>query len=201
MIDRRDIVPEFVQLTDGIMDGMKVKVRSDIIRVLIICRVLYGAEIIDLIALWHHYHATGMLAGRPFDAGAPLRQAQLLGTVVDNALFLLIFFHIADSRFIRYGSDGAGLKHVVLTKERLCVAVRTALIFAGEVEIDIRGFIAVKAEEGLKRNGVAIPVIIRSADRAFFRRQVKPGAIAAVCNKFTMLALRADIMRFQRIYL
>lgn len=35
----------------------------------------------------------------------------------------------------------------------------------------------------------------RTAFRARFRRQIKAGTVAAVCNKFAVLAFGADIMR------
>lgn len=52
-IDGRHIVAELVQLTNGIVNGMEVEVRGDVIGILVVCGVLHRAEIVDLFALWH----------------------------------------------------------------------------------------------------------------------------------------------------
>ena len=75
----------------------------------------------------------------------------------------------------------------------------TGLIFIGKVKIDIRFFIAIKAQESLKWDLVTILVHLYPAVRTFFMGKVKSGTIAAISDKFAVLALTAKIMRRQRV--
>ena len=112
-----------------------------------------------------------------------------------------VFADKADGRFIRHGGDGTGLKDVVLAEQRFRVAVGVALVLTGEIQIDIRRFVAVETQKGFKRNGVAVAVVFGAANGALLRRKVKARAVAAVRNEFAVFAVRADIMRRQRVYL
>ena len=75
------------------------------------------------------------------------------------------------------------------------------LVLIGEVKVNIRRFIAVESEEGLKRDIVSVTVHIRTAVRTVLRRQVKARAVFAVQQKFAVFALGAHIMWRKRIYL
>ena len=60
------------------------------------------------------------------------------------------------------------------TEQLLGVLVCSGLILAGEVQVDIRGFVAIKPEEGFKGDIVAVLQIGGAADRAHLGGQVKP---------------------------
>ncbi len=47
---------------------------------------------------------------------------------------------------------------------------------------------------------MSVTVVLRTADGAFFRREVKAAAYTAVGYKFTVLAVGAYVMRLQRVY-
>ena len=194
-------MPQLVELADGIVNRVEVEVRGDVVGVLVVGRVLHRAEIVNLHPARHNNHAARVLAGGALDAGAAGGQAQLLRAVQHRPLLLGVFADKADGRFIRHGGDGTGLKHVVLAEQRFRVAVGVALILAGEVQVDIRRFVAVEAQKRFKRNGVAVAAVFGAADGALLGRQVKARAVAAVRNEFAVLAVRADIMRRQRVYL
>ena len=199
MVDRGHIVAELVELADRVMDGMEVEVRRNVVGILVVGRVLHGAEIVDLIPLRYDNHAAGMLARGALDAGAADGQPLFLRTVQRDAAFLRVFLHEANGSLVRHGGNGAGLEHVVLAEERLRVAVGAALVFAGKVQVDIRRLVAVEAEERLKGDIVAVSVVIGTTLRAFLRRQVKAGAVAAVRDKFAVLAIGADVVRHKGI--
>ena len=69
------------------------------------------------------------------------------------------------------------------------------LVFARKIQVDIRRLVAVKAKEGFKGNGMAVPVIIRSALRAFFGWEVKAGPVTSVRDKLTIFTVWTNIMR------
>ena len=75
------------------------------------------------------------------------------------------------------------------------------LVLIGEVEVYIRRFIAVEAEEGLEWYVVTVAVHFAAALRTVLRRKVKSRTVNAVREEFTVLALRTNVMRRQRIYL
>ena len=54
------------------------------------------------------------------------------------------------------GTDGPGTEYVVLAEEFFRVLMGFRMVFAGEIEVDIRDLVAVETEEDGKRNVVAV---------------------------------------------
>ena len=167
---------------------------GDVGVLLVVGRVLHRAEVVDLHAPGDDDHAAGVLAGGALDARAPQGQALFLGPVEGEAPLLGVFAHVADGGLIRHGGDGAGLEHVVTAEEDLGVPVGAGLVLAGEVQVDVGDLVAVEAQEGLERDGVAVPVHGLAADRAVFGGQVEAGVDGAVGEKLAVLALGADVV-------
>ena len=71
---------------------------------------------------------------------------------------------------------GSRLEHVLASEKCLGVFMSGGLILAREVEVDIGLLIAVEAEEGLKRDIVAVAVHRLAAIRADGIRHVASGA-------------------------
>ena len=86
-------------------------------------------------------------------------------------------------------------------EQLLGVPVGAGLVFSGEVQVNIRRLVPLKAQERLKGNVVTVLVHMRPADGAVLFRHIKARAIRAVGNKFAVLAFGADVMGRQRIYL
>ena len=163
--------------------------------------MLHRREVIDIVVAGDNDHTAGVLTGGSFDAGTANGKAvDLRGTVL-QAPFFQILFDIAVSRLVGNGGDGSRLEHVVPSEQLLRVTMGGGLVLAGEVQVDIRRLVAVEAEEGFERNVMAVPVHLRPAVRTVLWRQVKAGADAAVCDKFAVLALGADIVGRKGIYL
>ena len=110
-----------------------------------------------------------------------------------------VFFHVAERGLVRDRGDRAGLKDVLAAEQRLGVAVRAALVLAGEVEVDIRRLVAVEAEERLERDRVPVAVEVAAAARALLRGQVEAREIGAVRDELAVLAVRADVVRLERV--
>ena len=79
--------------------------------------------------------------------------------------------------------------------------MNSALNVAREVKVDIGRFISVESEEGFKGYIVSVRVKLCSAHGTHLILKVKSRTDASVCNKFTVLALGAIIVRRQRVYL
>ena len=88
---------------------------------------------------------------------------------------------------------------MVLAEEGFGIAMRAGLILIGKVQVDIRGFVPLKAQEGLEGNVVAIPLHFSTAVGAVFIRQVKAGTYAAIGDKLAVFAVGAAVMRRQRV--
>ena len=73
--------------------------------------------------------------------------------------------------------------------------MRLGLIFAGEVEIDIRNFIAAEAEEGFKRDIEPVLVKLRAALRTYGIWQVRAAGAVSRNIERGKLALRAAVVR------
>ena len=73
------------------------------------------------------------------------------------------------------------------------------LVFAREVQVDIRNLVPFKPQERLKRNVVAVFSVGRSALRTVFVRQIKSRTDRSVVEKLGMAAIRTDVMRWQRV--
>ena len=65
---------ELVELSDGIMDRMEIKVSRNIIRITLIGRMLNGTEVIDLHTARNNDHSAGMLTRCALYAGTACRQ-------------------------------------------------------------------------------------------------------------------------------
>ena len=192
---------QFVQLEQGVVQVLELEVGGQQAARHVICRVLDGAEIVDLVGVRHNDHAAGVLTGGTLDAGAAQRQAVFLG-VVDGALPLVqILFNVAVGGFILNTGHRAGLEHVGLAEQFLGVAVHVGLVLAGEVQVDIRFLIAVEAKEGLEGDVVAIHQHPGAAMGAVFVRQVKAVVHAAISDELAVLALGAAVVGRQTVHL
>ncbi|CCX37069.1 unknown [Clostridium sp. CAG:1013] len=118
-----------------------------------------------------------------------------------DALGFGVFPHEAHGGFIRHRTDGASLEHVLPTEQHFRVAVGAALILAGEVQVNIGDLVAVEAQEGLKGDGVAVPIHGGAAFGAILGRQVETGIDGAVSKELAMLALGTHIVGRQGVNL
>ena len=80
------------------------------------------------------------------------------------------------------------------------MAVGPGLVFAGEVQVDIRHLAAAVAQERLKGDVEPVLDVFRAALRAAFVRHIRPAAVAAVGDKFHVAAVGAAVVRRQGVH-
>lgn len=112
-----------------------------------------------------------------FYADAAVHQPVDLRPTEGHPLFLEIFHDVAVGGFGREGAERSRLEYVPLAEQLLGVLMYPSLHLAREVQVDIRGFFSVEAEEGLKGNVVPVGKQPLAADRAVLLRQIKAGAL------------------------
>jgi len=140
-----------------------------------------------------------VLAGGAADAHAALGQAVFLRPAGHDAVLLQILLHEAVGRLFRQSTDGACPEHLGLTEHLNGVAVGPGLVFAGEVQVDIRHLAAAEAQEGLKGNVKSVLHVFGAADGAHLVRHIRAAAVAAVQDELAVLALGAAVMGRQGV--
>ena len=140
-----------------------------------------------------------MLTGGALDADAAVGEAVLLRLRNVQPALLGVLEDIAVGGLLGEGADRAGAEDVVGAKELLGVFVRTTLILAGEVQVDIRHLVASEAEEGLERDIEALLLHLRAALGADLVRHVGAAAVALAGLEVRVLTMRADIVRGQGV--
>ena len=195
----RHIVAEDIQLEQVFIDLMIIKVRGHDIGRGIVGRVLYRTEFIDLVIVRTDDDAARMLTGRTLDAGAVLRQTVLFIFVDRDIPFLKKLRYIAKGRLFGDRADGPGLKNILFAEDSPDIAMRDGLVFSGEVQVDIRLFVALEPQERRERDRIAVPLHRRAAVRAVHRRHIHAAVVFLHIAPDDLLAVRAQIMRIQRI--
>ena len=193
------IVSQHIQLQDVGLHGVIFKMGGDGIGIIGVRRVLHRAEVLHILIVRDHHQAAGVLAGGAADANAAQGQAVFLRPAGHDAVLLQILLHEAVGRLFRQGTDGTRPEHLCLSKHFDGVTVSPGLIFAGEVQVDIRHLAAAEAQEGLKGNVEAVLHVLGAADGAHLVRHIRAAAVAAVQNEFAVFALRTAVVGRQGV--
>ena len=167
----------------------------------IICRVLNGTEVIDIVCPRYNNHSAGVLTCCTLDARTADCKALFLCLMHCKSTFLCVLFDKSYCCFFCNGCDCTSLEHVILSEQFFSVAVRFGLILTAEVKVNIRNLVTLEAQEGFKRNFVTVLIHSCTAFRAILWRQIKSRTVTAVGDKFTVLTIWADIVRTKRINL
>ena len=77
--------------------------------------------------------------------------------------------------------------------------MNVGLIHAGKVQVDIRLFVAIEAQERLEGNVMAVDEHRLAANRAILIGQVEAVEVDAVVDPLTVLAVGAQIVRRHRV--
>ena len=182
-IKSRIIVPKLVKLQKCIVKRVfKVKVGCVCTLRFVIWRILNRGEILNGVFIGNNNHTARVLTCCSLNARTTDRQSVNLSSRsnVLNTTLVKIFHNIAISGFIGNCCHSTCFEHIFLTEKFLCKSVRTGLILAGEVKVNIRFLIAVKAKEGFKWNFVAVTLHRSAAIRAILDREVKTRTVFAV---------------------
>ena len=144
------------------MQRTEVEVRGDDIAGLVIRGMLDGRELVDGVFIRHDDHARGVLTRGALDAHAARHKAVHFHGGGSVPLFLTPLFDVTVRRFFGKGADGTGFVNLPSAKELLDVFMRSVLVDAGEVQVNIGNLIAVEAEEDFKRDVIAVMLQIRA---------------------------------------
>ena len=142
-----------------------------------------------------------MLAGGFLHTGAGQAQPFLLRVARLNTPFFQILDRVAVGCLVRQTGNRAGPEHMVMSEQFFHVVVRPILIFAGEVQIDIRHLVALKSQEDFKRNVKAVLRQLFPAFGAIPVRQIHPDMIPALVHvKESFMAVRTAVVRRQGVH-
>ena len=112
---------------------------------------------------------------------------------------------VAIGSLICKSADSTSLKGLPITKDYGSIGMSLRLIITREIQIDIRLLISLESKEGLKRDIKALLGQLMTADRTDLIRHVTAGisrkGLYLRRIKIHIVALRAQIVRRQRIYL
>ena len=198
----RHIVAEYVELQKVLVDLVIIEVSRDDVGVALVCRLLYRAELIYLVVIRDYNDAARVLARGALYAGASLYQIVYIVFAGIYVIVLNVMLYVAEGGLLSYGSYRAGLVYVLFTEDLSHIPVGHRLVFAREVEVDIRLLVPLESEECGERYVEAFLLHACPAFRTHFLRHVVAYVVfARLVRPLEMLALRADIMRCERINL
>ena len=146
----------------------------------IICRMLNRGKCINLFPHRKNNDTTRMLSCSTAHADtSKYNPVNFTVSLMYTALFIIIF-DITECRLICQRTDGSRTERLTGAENNLCVFVCLTLVITGEVQVDIRLFVAVEAQEGLEGDIVAVHQHPGAAVGAVLVRQVKAVVHAAV---------------------
>ena len=193
------VVSEAVQLDQHVVHGVKVEVSGHDAALQVVRRVLDRGELANIVVLGQDHDAAGVLARGALDAYTARRQAVLLGFGHRLSGLLQVFEHVTVGGLFRQGADGAGAEHGAGAEQLLDIGVGPGLVFAGEVQVDIRHLVALEAQEDLEGDIKALLGQLRAADRAVLIRQIDAHRVALGDIEVTLPALGAAVVGRQGV--
>ena len=160
----------------------------------IICRMLYRGKRMYLFSVWQYNNSAGMLSCWTFNAYASVYNSVDFTTSFTFALFFVIFFYITIYRFICKCSYGSCLICLSFSENYFNIGMCFRLILSWEVQVNIRLFIAVKTEKGLKWNIKSFFFKLCTAFRAYLIRHIT----ASTARKFSyLIGIKINIITFR----
>ena len=179
---------------------MEVEVRGDRVLIRLVRRILYRRIVEDVVLFRHDDDTAGVLTRGHLHVLATLCDAL---TLRSPKRFAQLFFEDADvikRRAFRDAADGSRAKRVPAPEHFLNVFMCNGLVFAGEVQVDIRRFVAIEPKKHFKRNIKPRFLIGRTADGAVLARHVDAAGVGQTIHvKVAVFALWADIVRLKRV--
>ena len=154
------------------MECIKVIMRGNDTAVEFIGRMLYRSKLINIHFLRKYDDTARMLSGRSLNADQSCRTAVELGIRHRLPLGITDVLYKRNGILIRKAADRTGAEGMVLSEKLFYILMGARLIFAGEVQVDIRLFVSVETEEGLKRDILSVGKHHGAALRTWFDRKV-----------------------------
>ena len=161
--------------------------------------MLDGCKIINFVLAWDDDYSTWVLTCRPFYADAGVDEAIYLRFVQFFLTIFEIFDHIAIRGFRGKRAERARAEDILASEELLGVFVHFALHFSGEIQVNIRRFVAIKPKKCLKWYVMPISGQLFTADRTLFVWKIEPGTDRTIGYKFRIFTFLTIIMRRKRV--
>ncbi len=140
-----------------------------------------------------------MLAGRALDTADARCQSSDFRLPYRLLMLFMVIVHHGIGIFLRIAGNRAGPESILTAKHLFNKLMCSTLIFAGEIEINIGLFVALKAQKSFKGDVLALFDHLHFALRTCLGRQIVTGSVFTADIKYGVVAIRADIMRRQRI--
>ena len=192
---------EDIQLQEVVVDLMVIKVCRDC--VLILRRMLNRCKCVNLLSIGQNDDAARMLPGRFPDADTAIRQALDLRRPFFLPMILKVPEHITIRILVRHTRHRSGPERLSCAENDLRIMVCLRLILSGEVQVDIRLLVSLKAKEGLKRDVKSKLLKLCPALRAVFIRHVAAGHTVVLSDlrriKVHIVAFWTEVMRMQGV--
>ena len=190
-----------IKFQDVVVDLMEIEVCRLPVCKRIVGRILHRGKIMDVHVQRNDDDAAGVLTGRSFDPFTQLGQVDALRIAhgAFDAHRLFIALDVTNGRLCLYRTDRTGPEDMFISKHFFCIRMGPRLIITGEVQVDIRHLVALKAQERLKGNVLPVSAHDRSALRTSLVRKVKSVEHAAIRIEMRVLAVWTHIVRRQRI--
>ena len=190
---------QLVELEEVCLHAVIFEMRRDYAAARVVGRVLHGAEVLDLHVLRDDDESAGVLARGTLDAHQAHCETALLRLRYLQPALLEILEHIAVGRLFRQRAYRACAENVVGAEEFFSVLVSPGLVFAREVQVDIRHLVAAEAQEGLKGDVEALLAHLGAALGAILVGHVRAAAEARAGLEVRVVAVRADVVRRERV--
>ena len=122
----------------------------------------------------------------------------LRARTLDTAL-VHVFLDVAVRGLFRDRADRARTEHMVVSEDLTGIPVDARLVFAREIQVDIRHLVALEAEEGLERDVKALLGERLAALGTDLVRQVDAAGVFLV--PLDVFVVRAEVVRRERVNL
>ena len=138
----------------------------------IVGRPLNRGKGVNFLPMGKHNDSARMLPCCPPDTNTALYNSADFTISFSDPMFFIIIFHITESRFISQGTNGTCPKGLTLAEDDLRIIMGLTLVFSGEIQVNIRLLVPLKAQEGLKGNIKSVLCQGEPAHRANFIRHI-----------------------------
>ncbi len=180
---------------------MIIKMCREHTRFRIVGRMLYRCKIVNIFVTWHDHNATWMLSSGSFYARAFFFEPNTFCGVDFDLVVFHIFLDKSIRRLVCHRTDRSRTEYIIFSKKFFGVFMRSGLIFARKVEVDVGFFVAFESKKNFKRNVMSFFLIFCAAVWTFFVWQIHSRCDFSVFKKLAVLALFTNIVRRKWIYL
>ena len=136
--------------------------------------MLNGSKLLNFLSMRKYNDSPRMLACCTTDTCTALHDPVNLTVPFSLPSLFIVILYISKGCFLRKSTDGSRFEGVPFTENNLCIFMCHGLIFAGEIQVNIRLLVTLKSQECLKGNIKTVFLHHGSAFGACFIRHITP---------------------------